>query len=188
MDAEALYAQAVKGRWRKVQGLPWKAVPMKVELNLSQDKKNEPDWRKAKLLLVRSLKTSGEAEVGQKNWALFLTTDVRLSVSKRVQLYALRWGIEVYFKEAKQHPGLLTEQTRTFAAHTASIHLGTIRYMMLVHVRELFRAIISGTLRDIEKDLGCSVPAIMPSIDDRVSEFFVQSLQLDSFTLRMEDG
>ena len=43
-------------------------------------------------------------------------------MSKVLEVYALRWGIEVYFKEAKQHLGFLVEQTKTFASHTASIH------------------------------------------------------------------
>jgi IS4 transposase len=50
-----------------------------------------------------------------------------------LEIYALRWGIEVYFKEAKQHLGFLKEQTATFASHTASIHLCAIRYLMLMH-------------------------------------------------------
>ena len=55
----------------------------------------------------------GEPEVGKKDWALFVCTDTTLSTSKILEVYALRWGIEVYFKEAKQHLGFLAEQTRT---------------------------------------------------------------------------
>ena len=190
---------------------------MEVELNVSQDTRSEPDWRQVKLLFVRGVKGPGEGDVGKKDWALFVTTDVGLSVSKMLEIYALRWGIEVYFKEAKQHLGFVTEQTRTFVSHVASIHLCAIRYLMLVHAKlttqelrisdarvtirdqlnrvsffeqlwALFRMLIGETLHDIEKDLGCSVATVMQSIEDRVNEFLVQSLQLDSFTLRMEDG
>ena len=38
----------------------------------------------------------------------------------------------------------------------------------------------------MEKKLGCSVEAIMQTIDDRIQDFFVQSLQLDTFTMRLE--
>ena len=34
-------------------------------------------------------------------WALFLSTDVSLSPLRILDLYALRWAIEVYFKETK---------------------------------------------------------------------------------------
>ena len=126
-----------------------------------------------------------------------------------------RWDIEVYFKEAKQHLGFLQEQTATFASHTASIHLCAIRYLMLVHSKledqgvrigdirseiqeqldalsfagrlwQIFRAIISGTLNELQATLGCSVDTVMLAIDKRIHEFFVRSLQLDAFTMRLE--
>ncbi|MCU7893573.1 MAG: transposase [Candidatus Thiodiazotropha sp. (ex Lucinoma aequizonata)] len=79
------------------------------------------------------MKKPSEAQVGKKDWTLFLTTDIRLSMSKMLETYALHWGIEVFFKEAKQHLCFLQEQTTTFASHTASVHLCAICYLMLVH-------------------------------------------------------
>lgn len=217
LDAKALYAQAVKKEWKKVRGLPWKAVSIEVELDLAEDKKQAPQWQSMKLLFVRGLKEAGEPDVSKKDWALFLTTDVNLSTSKMLEVYALRWGIEVYFKEAKQHLGFLAEQTRSFSSHTASIHLCAIRYLMLVHAKlegelsrisdarssiqdqldslnfagrlwQIFRAIISGALKDLKKSLGCSAESILLAIDEKVNDFFVQSLQLDEFTMRLEHG
>ena len=132
-----------------------------------------------------------------------------------LEAYALRWSIEVYFKEAKQHLGFLKEQTITFVSHTASIHLCAIRYLMLMNgklqateatlgeLREniqdqmnsicfatqlwhIFRAIVSGTLKSLSKQLGCSVNTIMNAIDVRVEQFFVASLQLDVLTMELE--
>ena len=34
----------------------------------------------------------------------------------------MRWAIEVYFKESKQHLGFLKEQSNHYAAYVASIH------------------------------------------------------------------
>lgn len=215
LDAKALYAHAVKGEWKKVRGMPWKAVELEVELDLSDGKTDPPEWMAVKLLFVRGVSAPGEPDVGKKDWALFLTTDTRLSISKILEIYALRWGIEVYFKEAKQHLGFLAEQTASFASHTASIHLCAIRYLMLVHAKiegaearvgdvranvqdqldmlnlagrlwQVFRAIISGTLHEMQKTLGCTVGAIMDLVDQRVNDFFVRSLQLDAFTLQLE--
>ncbi|MCU7888286.1 MAG: hypothetical protein KZQ66_03335 [Candidatus Thiodiazotropha sp. (ex Lucinoma aequizonata)] len=132
-----------------------------------------------------------------------------------LEIYALRWGIEVYFKEAKQHLCFLQEQTTTFGSHTASVHLCAIRYLMLVHNKledsdfrvgnirsriqkqldslsfagklwQIFRAIISGTLSELQATLGCSVDTVMLAIDKRVSKFFISSLQLDAFTMQLE--
>jgi hypothetical protein len=215
LNAQELYAHAVKRQWRKVRGLPWKAVSLDVELDLAEEDEKEPRWQSVRLLFVRGLKEPGEADVSKKDWALFLTTDIGLSMSKILETYALRWGIEVYFKEAKQHLGFLKEQTATFASHTASIHLCAIRYLMLVHNKledqdarigeirsqiqdqldslsfaarlwQLFRAIISGTLNELQETLGCSASTVMRAIDKRVHEFFIRSLQLDAFTMRLE--
>ena len=215
LNAQQLYTHVVKREWKKVRGLPWKAVSLDVELDVAEDDEKTPRWQAVRLLFVRGLKEPGEAEAGQKDWALFLTTDVQLSMSKMLEIYALRWGIEVYFKEAKQHLGFLKEQTATFASHTASIHLCAIRYLMLMHNKllghesrigdirssiqeqldtlsfagrlwQLFRSIISGTLHDARKRLGCSKESIMNMIDERVNTFFVRSLQLDTLTLRLE--
>lgn len=51
---------------------------------------------------------------------------------------------------------------------------------------QTFRAIISGALSDLQEVLGCSADTVMQTIDERVNEFFVRSLQLDAFTMRLE--
>ncbi len=215
LNAQELYAYAVKREWKKVRGLPWRAVMLDVELDLAEKGEKEPRWQSVRLLFVRGLKEPGEADVSKKDWALFLTTDTQLSMSKMLETYALRWGIEVYFKEAKQHLGFLKGQTATFTSHTASIHLCAIRYLMLVQNKlegqdarigdirsqiqdkmdvlsfagrlwQIFRAIISGTLNELKLMLGCSVDTVMLEIDNRVHEFFIRSLQLDTFTMRLE--
>jgi len=56
-----------------------------------------------------------------------------LSAAKLLEIYSLRWGIEVYFKESKQYLGFLKEQTESFASHIASIHLCAIRFCILVY-------------------------------------------------------
>ncbi len=36
----------------------------------------------------------------EKAWVVFLTTNIEASVEKTLSIYALRWSVEVYFKEA----------------------------------------------------------------------------------------
>lgn len=132
-----------------------------------------------------------------------------------LEIYALRWGIEVYFKESKRHLGLLKEQTNSFASHIASTHLAAIRFCMLVFAKQagtglkvsamrhqmvdglmnlsfakqlwfLFRALIHHGLDGIKQQLGCSVEQVMDVIEEHISHFFTQALQLDCFTLRQE--
>ncbi|MCU7881331.1 MAG: hypothetical protein KZQ66_18545 [Candidatus Thiodiazotropha sp. (ex Lucinoma aequizonata)] len=70
--------------------MPWKAVTLDVELDLPEKDEKKPRWQLVRLLFVRGLKEPSEAEVGKKDWALFLTTDIRLSMSKMLETYALR--------------------------------------------------------------------------------------------------
>jgi hypothetical protein len=48
-----------------------------------------------------------------------------------LQAYALRWSIEVYFKEVKQNLGLLKEQSGRYQVAYASVHLAAMRYLLL---------------------------------------------------------
>jgi hypothetical protein len=41
---------------------------------------------------------------GQANGRMLVTTDRSLSFTKAYEIYAIRWGMEVYFKESKQLP------------------------------------------------------------------------------------
>ena len=215
LDSKELYSRVVKNEWRKVNGLPWKTVTLEVELNVASNNSKQEQWKTVKLLFVRALASLEDSNVGKKDWSLFLTTAPNLSTCKILEVYALRWGIEVYFKEAKQHLGFLKEQTVRFSSHTASIHLCAIRYLILVQnklddeefrigeVREqiedqlntlgiaqniwlIFRAIINNCLDKLKKALGDSVLIIMDFIDEEINEFFIRSLQLDAFTLKLE--
>lgn len=217
LDAKELYQRAVRKQWKKVRGMPWKAVEMTVEVDLATEKgkHKEPDYAKVKLLFVRGVNVEPDIDGSRKDWALFLSTDASIGISTMLEAYALRWSIEVYFKEAKQHLGFLKEQTVTFVSHTASIHLCAIRYLMLMNGKlsqtdtsvgqlratlqdqlntmsfatqlwQIFRAIIGGTLKSLSRELGCSVHTIMKAIDARVEEFFISSLQLDVLSMELE--
>ena len=127
----------------------------------------------------------------------------------------MRWAIEVYFKEAKQHLGLLKEQSNHYAAYIASIHLAAIRFCMLVIAKQtqgyenitqirhslgsnsadisyagklwqVFRAIITGALDELQGILGDTVTLVLETIEAHTQCFFVQALQLDPKTLRLE--
>jgi hypothetical protein len=55
------------------------------------------------LLFVRGNTEVEKQDTGKHDWAVFLSTDVNLEAAKVLEIYALRWAVEVYFKEAKQH-------------------------------------------------------------------------------------
>ena len=127
----------------------------------------------------------------------------------------MRWAIEVYFKEAKQYLGFLQEQSNHYAAYVASIHLTAMRFCMLVianssgqasgiaEVRnqmitnatsidyatrlwQVFHAVITGALDKMKVLLGDMADQVINTIEQHVQSFFVQVLQLDARTLRLE--
>ena len=66
--------------------------------------KDQAQYVKVKLVFCRGVNPE-KKKAGKHDWALFLSTDTSLNDEKILEIYALRWGIEVYFKEAKQHLG-----------------------------------------------------------------------------------
>jgi hypothetical protein len=51
------------------------------------------------LLFVRGNTEVEKQDTGKHDWAVFLSTDVNLEAAKVLEIYALRWAVEVYFKE-----------------------------------------------------------------------------------------
>jgi len=213
LNVKALYRACVRKQWQKVPGQPCQAKVLDVELNLSEEE--NAHWRKVRLLFVRGTATKEKTQAGKHDWAVFLTTDLSLEAGRILELYALRWAIEVYFKEAKQHLGWLQEQSNHYAAYVASIHLAAIRFCLLMIARQqhdfyrlsdirqtistnvteidfaarlwqVFRALITGTMEELKQVLGDAVTLVMETIERHVQGFFVQALQLDPKILRLE--
>lgn len=192
----------------RVKGMNYKTYVVNVSLELSEDKK------KSERIQVR-LMFSSPLNADKENWVVFLSTDPRLSTEQILFIYSLRWGIEVYFKEVKQHFGLLKEQTGDYAVHYASIHLAAIRFIIIMHIMlnsgdsfgtvrnrltkrletitfarilwELFRALIFSTLDGMQDFLNADViELIKKKIDLDVSNFLDKALQLDELHIESE--
>ena len=164
--------------------------------------KKQEEWVQIRLLF------SCPVNQYKDNWAVFLSTDVQLDAEKILQLYSLRWSIEVYFKEIKQHLGFLKEQSGDYAVHYASIHLCAIRYLLIVdsmlrsgeafgkmrnHISgklemltfarllwELFKALIGGALDSLLQTIPQkTILLIKYKINETVCNFLNKALQLD---------
>jgi len=215
LDLRELFQYSVRKNWQKIPGQPYQCKVLDVELNLTNSTSKEPDqWRNVRLLFVRGNAEFDKQKAGKNDWAVFLTTDISLDASKILEIYALRWAVEVYFKEAKQNLGFLKEQSNHYAAYIASIHLAAIRFCMLIIAKQgsetglpevrrllsnnltdinyaarlwqMFKLIISGALNELEELLGDTINLVMDTIDRHIKCFFVQALQLDTKTLRLE--
>jgi len=214
LNIQALYQHCVRKKWEPIRGQKYQAKPVDVELNLSEAKDYE-QWIKVRLLFVRGNAGDTKETVGKHDWAVFLTTDTALSPDDILKTYFLRWAIEVYFKEAKQHLGFLKEQSNHYAAYVASIHLTAIRFCLLVMAKQMqgaanisivrqtlcsnsadisfagklwhvFRAVITGALDSLKEALGDAVAMVMDTIEAHIECLFLQVLQLDPKTLKLE--
>ena len=212
--AKALYKQHVKGQWKTLNNVPYQSKSIIVEVNLTRSNKEPTQWVKVKLLFVRSI-NEAKQQASKHDWALFLTTDSQLKDEKILEVYALRWGIEVYFKEAKQKLGFLKEQSRHYSAYIASIHLTGLRFCLLLFAKQeegaarlsevrsdfeeslsclnfasklwgLFKALIASALHDVVNLSAQDKSDVMEKIEQSVVDFFTQVMQMDSFTLRQE--
>jgi len=64
-------------------------------------------------------------------WKVFITTNMELSFIQMVEIYQIRWTIEVFFKESKQLLGLGKCQSNDFDAQIADITITMIQYILL---------------------------------------------------------
>lgn len=111
----------------KVQGKSFHAYATTVEYNLSDDSQ-KPKWIEVQLVFSR-MKSAPKA-----SWVVLLCIDVGMELSEILDVYALRWNIEVYFKEIKQYFGFGKDQSWQYAAIVASTHLAMIRYILLYYL------------------------------------------------------
>jgi hypothetical protein len=201
--ASQLYVKVQRRMRPKNRQARYKTASITVSLNLETDDRQPAHWVEVRLVFSAPVRASSA-----DTWVVFLCTDVTLSDAKILAIYALRWSIEVYFKEIKQNLGFLKEQSGRYQLAYASVHLAALRYLLLfeamlrsgqlsygeVRDREsgrlqtltyatllwqLFRALIEGALESLVSDLGRKVvDRILAAIDQTVEGFLNDALHL----------
>ena len=200
--AKMLY-ELIKRKMTAQKGQRFLTYSLIVELNLTEKKSDPPRWVKVKLVFSKPRKCQKDT------WVVLLCTNPDYTIEKILRIYALRWSIEVYFKEVKQNMGFLKEQTGNYVVHYASIHLAAIRYNLFFNLMldngslsfaeirskitgqleklsfatvlwELFKSLIHGTLDRFEQCIGTKmIKAIKDAIDGTVENFLKKALQMD---------
>jgi hypothetical protein len=99
---------------------------------LMSEKKRCKRFRSSYLEVICELKNVGTVKLffsrfaSNRKWVCLLTTDLAMSYTKAIETYAIRWNIEIMFKECKQLLGLGKCQANDFdaqIAHTASVFI-----------------------------------------------------------------
>jgi len=68
---------------------------------------------------------------GHNNWKMLICTDQKLSFTKAMKYYQIRWSIEVFFKECKQNLNINACQSTDFDAQVAHITICFMQYIAL---------------------------------------------------------
>ncbi len=107
------------------------------------------------------------------NWRMLVTTDLDISFSKIMEVYAIRWSIEVFFKECKQNLLLGKCQSNDFDAQIADTTLCMVRYILLSYCERIRYGItIGGLFREL------SQAAIKEDLLAGLNGFFFELLNL----------
>ena len=87
-------------------------------------------------------------------WTLLLTTNRSLSLVKALELYQIRWSIEVLFKECKQYLRLGKSQNTDFCGQITDATLTMITYTILT-LNKRFQAYetLGALFRDTQKEM-----------------------------------
>jgi hypothetical protein len=201
--ASQLYTQVQRQMKPQNAQARYKTASLIVRLNLATTAKQPDHWVEVRLVFSAPVRATSA-----DTWVVFLCTNVTLRDEQILPIYALRWSIEVYFKEIKQHLGFLKEQSGRYQVAYASIHLAALRYLLLFEamlrsgqlsygqVRDrasgqlqvltyaallwhLFRALIEGALERLVQDLGPAVVhKVLAAIDQTVESFLNDALQI----------
>lgn len=70
-------------------------------------------------------------------WKCLITNDLDLSFNKLMEIYHIRWSIEVFFKDAKQYLQLGKCQCNNFDSQVGAATLAMMQYIMLLLYKQM---------------------------------------------------
>jgi predicted nucleic acid-binding Zn finger protein len=106
-------------------------------------------------------------------WKVFLTTDTTLSFIKMIEIYQIRWTIEVFFKEAKQLLQLGKCQSNDFDAQIAETTITMVQHLMLTMKYRFETYESKGVLFDQAKE-----KVVQHRLSERLWGLFMELLQM----------
>lgn len=108
----------------------------------------------------------------QKKWRIFISTDTKLNLVEMMEIYSVRWTIEVMFRELKQHLNFGKCKSRDFDAQIANITVSLILYIFLTYYRRMNAYETIGSLFELMKDEMCE-----KNLAQRIWQLFDELLQ-----------
>jgi len=117
------------------------------------------------------------------NWNVLLTTNNDLEFEEAYRVYSIRWSIEVFFKEAKNHLRLGKSQSQDFDAQIADTTISMMQYNILSLAKRLLDY---ESLGELFKQAG--VETLELTITEKIWGYLLELLALvaDIFEIDME--
>ncbi len=110
--------------YKEIRALSKKSVKRNRRFNLYYIRK-VVDWKGQKVVLYFTRRGK------RGNWRTIISTDLSLNFNRTIEIYQIRWSIEVFFKESKQMLGLGKSQSNDFDAQIADTTITMIQYIFL---------------------------------------------------------
>ncbi len=86
-------------------------------------------------------------------WHTILSTNTSLGFVRMIEIYHTRWTIEVFFKEAKQLPGLGKNQSTNFDVQIAQTTITMIQYLLIsLKFRQQAYETLNGLFKDLKQE------------------------------------
>jgi hypothetical protein len=82
-------------------------------------------------------------------WKCLVTNDLDLSFNKLMEIYHIRWSIEVFYKDAKQYLQLGKCQCNNFDSQIGSATLAMMQYIMLLLYKQMHYGQSLGSIFDL---------------------------------------
>jgi len=82
-------------------------------------------------------------------WKAFITNDLEIGFNKLIETYQIRWSIEVFFKDGKQHLQLGKCQCNNFDSQIAATTLAMMQYIMLLLYKHRYYGQSLGSIFDL---------------------------------------
>ena len=82
-------------------------------------------------------------------WKAFITNDLEIGFNKLMETYHIRWSIEIFFKDTKQHLQLGKCQCNNFDSQIGATTLAMMQYIMLLLYKQRYYGQSLGSIFDL---------------------------------------